>query len=47
MEAMYETLKKLYLSARLSMTGLTNAVLKGWITQEQQNQIINESLKER
>lgn len=38
---MYERLKLLYNEGRLNEAGLANAVVKGWITQEQADQIIN------
>ena len=36
---MYEKLRDLYLSGRLNDAGLDNAVARGWITQEQADQI--------
>jgi hypothetical protein len=36
---MYDYLRRLYLEGRLSDSGLQNAVAKGWITQEQADQI--------
>ena len=36
---MYERVKRLYLSGRLSDTGLDNAVEKGWITDGQKTDI--------
>lgn len=36
---MFETLKRLYNEGRLSDEGLANAVVKGWITQEQYTEI--------
>lgn len=36
---MYERLHFLYLSGQLTDAGLQNAVTKGWITQEQADQI--------
>lgn len=36
---MYDYLRRLYLSGALSDAGLQNAVTKGWITQEQADQI--------
>lgn len=38
---MYETLKRLYEADRLSEGQLANAVKKGWITQEQANEVKN------
>lgn len=38
---MFETLKRLYLEGRLNEVGLSNAVTKGWITEEQKQEIIN------
>lgn len=38
---MFETLKRLYLRGDLSMTKLNTAVQKGWITEEQKNQILS------
>ena len=37
---MYERLKTLYNEGRLTVDGLQNAVAKGWITQEQCDEII-------
>ncbi len=37
---MFETLKRLYLKGELSNSKLSKAVQKGWITEEQKNQII-------
>lgn len=37
---MFETLNRLYSEGRLTETGLQNAVVKGWITQEQADEII-------
>ena len=37
---MFETLKRLYLKGELSKTRLSKAVEKGWITPEQENQIL-------
>lgn len=36
---MYDTLHRLYLAGSLSDAGLQNAVTKGWITQDQADQI--------
>ncbi|MDT8717832.1 XkdX family protein [Clostridium sp. 19966] len=38
---MYETLKRLYESGKLSKEKLNNAVVKGWISQDEENQITN------
>lgn len=40
MGAMYETLKRLYNEGRLTEVGLSNAVTKGWITEEEKNSIL-------
>jgi uncharacterized protein YciI len=37
---MFERLKALYNSGRLSASGIQNAVTKGWLTQEQANEIL-------
>ncbi|MFS1513620.1 XkdX family protein [Chengkuizengella sp. SCS-71B] len=37
---MFDTLKRLYDTGKLNAAGLQNAISKGWITQEQYNQII-------
>lgn len=37
---MFERLKNLYVSGKLSAAGLSNAVIKGWITEEQRQEII-------
>lgn len=38
---MFERLKNLYVSSgKLSAAGLSNAVIKGWITEEQRQEII-------
>lgn len=39
---MYETLKRLYTEGRLTKEGLANAVIKGWITAEQYQEITGE-----
>lgn len=36
---MYERLKAMYLDGRLNDAGLNNAVTKGWITQDQADEI--------
>lgn len=38
---MYYTLSRLYLEDRLTEKGLVNAVSKGWISEEQKQEIIN------
>lgn len=38
---MYETLKRLYLKGSLSESGLKRAVSKGWITSEQEKEILS------
>lgn len=42
---MYEILKKLYIGERLTLQGLDNAVTKGWITEEQKEEILNSHLE--
>lgn len=37
---MFDRLKNLYINDRLSPVGLSNAVIKGWITEEQRQEII-------
>jgi hypothetical protein len=37
---MYSTLLRLYKEGKLAETGLTNAVTKAWITEEQKAEII-------
>ena len=37
---MFDRLKNLYINDRLSTVGLSNAVIKGWITEEQRQEII-------
>lgn len=39
---MLETIKRLYQSGKLNTAGLDNAVIKGWITQEQADEIKGE-----
>lgn len=39
---LFNRLKKLYMADRLTEAGLENAVLKGWITEEQKAAIIAE-----
>lgn len=39
---MYNTLKKMYNEGKLDVSGLEKAVEKGWITQDQLDQIIAE-----
>ena len=38
---MFERLKRLYDNGQLDETGINNAVKKGWITQEQADEITN------
>ncbi len=37
---MYERLKRLYRNGEITKSGLEKAVAKGWITEEQMNEII-------
>jgi hypothetical protein len=37
---MFETLLRLYKEGKLSEQGLENAVIKGWITEEQKQEIM-------
>lgn len=37
---MFERLKTLYENGRITKAGLTNAVKKGWITEEQKKEIL-------
>lgn len=37
---MFETLKRLYDAGKLSVIGLSNAVIKGWITEAQKQEIM-------
>jgi hypothetical protein len=37
---MFETLQRLYGEGKLTLQGLENAVVKGWITEEQKQEII-------
>ena len=37
---MFERLKRLYIAGKLTNTGLSNAVIKGWITEDQKQKII-------
>lgn len=39
---MYERLKRLYVSGKLTAVGLANAVIKGWITEAQKQEIMEE-----
>ena len=39
---MYEKIKKLYVEGRLNAQGVQNAVIKGWITQEQADEILSD-----
>lgn len=36
---MYKTIKRLYLAGKITENGLENAVKKGWITQEQADEL--------
>jgi len=38
---MFERLKKLFLSDKIDENGLDSAVKKGWITEEQKEEILN------
>lgn len=38
---MLERLKRLYLDGKLTDAGLSNAVTKGWITEDQKQEIIS------
>lgn len=38
---MYNILKKMYLAGKISRTALDSAVLKGWITLAQENEILS------
>lgn len=38
---MFERLKRLYNEGKIDETGINNAVNKGWITQEQAQEILN------
>jgi len=38
---MFERLKKLYTEGKLTAEGVRNAVAKGWITDEQAQEILN------
>lgn len=38
---MFERLKRLYSEGKIDETGINNAVNKGWITQEQVDEILN------
>jgi len=42
---MFETLKRLFDTGKLNEQGLQNAISKGWITEEQYNQIVNAETK--
>lgn len=37
---MYDRLKRLYVSGKLTAVGLSNAVIKGWITEVQKQEIM-------
>lgn len=43
---MYEKLKKLYEAGKIDENGIRNAVAKGWITEEQAEEIINGGQRE-
>lgn len=43
--AMYERLKRLYLADRLTDAALQTAVKRGWITDEEKEEIIKEKKK--
>lgn len=43
--AMYKRLKRLYLAGRLTDAALQNAVKRGWITDEEKKEIIEEKKK--
>lgn len=38
---MFERLKRLYNAGKLDEAGIRNAVAKGWLTQEQAEEILN------
>ena len=38
---MYNTLKRMYLTGKITKGGFDKAVLKGWITLEQENEILS------
>lgn len=40
---MFETLKRLYSEGELTLQGLENAIIKGWITEKQKQEIIEGS----
>lgn len=40
---MFERLRRLYREGKIDEAGLESAVEKGWITEEQKNQIISEN----
>ena len=37
---MFERLKRLYVTGKLTAAGLANAVIKGWITEVQKQEIL-------
>ena len=37
---MFERLKRLYVTGKLTAAGLANAVIKGWITEAQKQEIL-------
>ena len=43
---MFERLKRLYDTGKLDEAGIQNAVLKGWITAEQAQEIISPTVEE-
>lgn len=45
MNIKYESLKRLWQSGRATINTIDNAVKKGWITQEQANEIITSTIK--
>lgn len=42
MSTLYPRIRDLYMSGSIDETGLTNAVAKGWITEEEKQQLIEE-----
>lgn len=40
---MFERLRRLYREGKIDESGLESAVEKGWITEEQKNQIMSEN----
>jgi len=39
---LFETLKRLYKEGKLTEEGLNNAISKGWITEEQKQEIVSQ-----